>query len=186
MKGKGVKDIVSRELELGETSLWAHVISDDKTSLLNPKLVESLNRAFYVLCLVMLAYSLYSFLSLPADKFFDQLKIISLMVLIPLGLKFFSNTKLGRRLEAETDRQIFQNILVTDKRVLFFNHDSDNRQDLPFSHIEKVNLDYENGGHALAVKSKNSGKPFIAIGQMDFAEALQIIKNEISSRGLNP
>jgi hypothetical protein len=88
-------------------------------------------------------------------------------------------------LKTHTTQSLFQNAIISDQRILLFNHNSSERRCFTSSEISDSHIDYENGGLALRFSGYGTEKDSLLVGAADFKTALNIIKTNFLRTGLS-
>lgn len=178
------QDIIDAELRSDETLFWAHVISDEDALELPPKALTVINAVFMLICGIAFFNGLWQLSKSPSDEWMQVLKIhLPLIIGVFLLQWFFIKTNMGRSLKARTKRSLYQNAIISDKRILLFNHSSSERRSLTPSDISDSHMDYENGGLALRFSTYGPEKDSLLVGAADFKTALNIINSHFLKIG---
>lgn len=173
------------ELQLGETVLWEHVLSDEvmpKPSTNVSKIVTGLR---FLPWMVLIAISFWNLHRTPPETVKSLVLIYFPILISATALGWFWNkSRLGRKLVRETHRHIFQNGILTTKRLVLFNHNLNARHEFRADAISHAALDYENGGYALRVTPASGHKDSILVGIGDFQKAADLIQTRLLERPL--
>lgn len=161
------------KLNSGENLLWAHTINDDASPLENASYIEPCWLKFLFLPFILLPMVL-QYRRNPQSFLAELFPEILVWLAIGLAVLVLSKTVLASRLKAKAERLIFQNILITDQRVITFNHNPSRQVTVNWDRIANVEPDFENGGRALRVESEDHAKDLIVIGNTDFHPAASI------------
>jgi len=169
------KDILESEVQEVEELLWSHVISQ-KNQIETPLYVSGIWRfAQPIIFSIYVFFIIYGLKNIPSEQLGDMVKSqLPMWIVFGVSLWVLIKTIIGKKLKEQTERPIFQNGIITDKRILLFNH-SEARQEFSLNDIKEAGLDYENGGHALRIDPLSKEKPSILVGIADFKSGLNII-----------
>ena len=185
MINEEIKDIVEAELRDGEKLLWSHVMSHDepfaKTGM-NSKILRLLSK--WHKKIIMLAYAIYVMWHVIRTPYAEivsmletQLPIFGVtLVFLILLMVVLHKTNFLQKLEETTRHLIYGSCIITDRRVVLFNHHDPARQEYTPKDITDVHLDYENGSRALRFKPKTLGIDAVLIGIADFEAALAVLR----------
>lgn len=178
MMEEAKQNIITSELRSDEDLLWAHVISDDEMPDLSPKARTIINIVFKIIWLLTLMNGLWQLFKTPPEHWAHLMKFyLPLIIGVFLLQWFFTKTNIGRSLKAQSKRSIYQNAIITNQRILLFNHNPSERRSFTQADISDSQMDYENGGLALRFSPRGNEKDSLLIGAADFKTALNIIKS---------
>ena len=187
MTSSTVENIIVRELRVDEELLWAHVVSPDAELDIPPAANLTMNVIFRLIWIAVTAHGIWQLSNITPEQVEQLIKIyVPLIGAILIAQWFFKKTNVGQKVERQVKRRIYQNAIITDKRILLFNHGSDERNNFTRETIYASQMDYENGGLALRITPRGNDKPSIFIGAADFRTALHIIKSNFLKSGLTP
>lgn len=174
-------------LEPGEKVLWSHIVeAPDKADSRKENIIAK--RFFRIVSLTAYAISaIFIFQGIMeinrvgeiADMAQEALRMGTIFALIGVANWFLSRTKWMQKLKRVTDRPVFQNGFVTDRRVVFFNHFNGIRAEYRPPNIAQATLDFENGGYALKIVPTNNDLHSVLVGGVDFKQAVEIISKHL-------
>lgn len=181
------EEIIEGQLNAGEKLLWSHVISYDESKPITALKTEQwktilkwLYRFFMMLVVLNVVFIAWS---MQREELIKLLKgQLPILVFLIFMMWFLEKTKLLQKLEETTTHGIYGSCIITDSRVVLFNHNASEREEFSSIDIADVHMDFDNGGRALRFKPNNQDNDSILIGIVDFQAALAILQ----SRFLNP
>ena len=172
-------------LQPGETVLWEQVLSEEDAPNLPPSASKIVSGLSFLPWMLLIAISFWNIYKAPPETVKRLVLIYFPLIMAVTALGWFWNkTRLGRKLDRETRRHIFQNGILTTKRLVLFNHAPNARYEFRADEISHAALDYENGGYALRVTSASSRKDSILVGIGDFQKAADLIQTRLLERPL--
>lgn len=169
----------SKWLEPGEEILWSQLVEGHQQASTSEN-HEAARLMFEVASKGLNFISLFFFIKAAIERGDgNYLWIGLLLVAMAFGLSWFGHTRYGKRLKAVTERNVFSNGLITDRRAVFFNHYNGKKEQYSYEDIEGAVVDFENGGRALRIIPSVRRKRAVLVGTADFQKAVNIINSRL-------
>ena len=182
MMDNNVRHIIEAELLAGEELLWAHIVEPPVVSEARPsnKVMKWIGAFFQVISFSIFVKSLLD----QGLSLFNNGTLVAVIIgLAIIGLSLFWRTPRGQALNKSMRRNVFQNGIITQKRLLFFNHYDAHRLNFFAGDIASAAIDFENGGKALRVRPSNNSKDLILVGGVSFEPAIALIRKTFLIKG---
>lgn len=178
------------DLQPEEAILWRYLISDE----VEPAFLEKFlsqgpwvsRRISAVIWMAAICFLLWGLYTTPSEKLGSALLFyFSILIVVSAVNWFLEKSNLGRKHNLDNRRNIFQNCILTNKRLVMFNHNSNHVYEFQADDIRAASMDYENGGYALRVTPISERKDSVLIGIADFQKAVNIIQNRLLNHPLS-
>lgn len=183
---KTPEDIIKAELQADEKLLWSHVMSYDEPT---PKTAKK-SRLFIfisqwlnpIMMLIFGGYVIWPMRGLSSEEVVSLLKHQIPLFIFIMGLMFvLHKTNIFQKLEDNGKYIIYGSCIITDRRILLFNHHESERVEYREEDIADVRLNYDNGGKALRFKPWEKAlnadvKDSLLVGIADFEAALAVLR----------
>lgn len=175
------------DLHLDETVLWKQLISNKDEEILPPKVFSKRSKIWRVLSGVLLTaaicFIVWDLYTSPSDEFGGSfLFYIWVFIVVSAVSWLLEKSRLGQKYNLDGRRDIYQNAILTNKRLVLFNHNPRQRREFQAEEIREVAMDYENGGYALRITPTSERNAPILIGVGNFQEAVDLIHTRLLKR----
>lgn len=163
-------------LKNGEAPLWSHLNHPPKVWMLSPRM-KFLFEAFNFLLFAYSAWKLSQSLGSAAPGKIASYSLICAAAIAGIcAVRFIK----WRPLPERHGKDIYQNCLITDTRVIAYNHDDSPPIDISHRDIHRAELDYEAGSLAMKIYRRSAPHPAILVGSADFQKALSCLNARLS------